>query len=1006
MNSSGKKIQRRGGASDKTIVEEYNELLHKYQEEYGNKIVLLYQVGSFMEIYAVKSPVDGSYIENAELENISAITGLTIAEKKQTCPIILEEEDGRICAAPVYMAGFRDYVLEKYLNIFSEAGYTSIVYNQHPRGGEFVRKFECIVSRGTHISHEESVQVATASNYIMCIWIERATVRQKSQIIVGLSTTNIFTGKSYFFEYISTTAEITPSTFDELERQISTFLPSEIIFITNLNEEQTKTVLKYANVKSDTLIHNVDIDTNEKAQNCTKQRYIAHTLKTYLDGGDNILQTCIEFQSNTFATQSFCYLLDFIHEHNPKLIKNITMPIMQNTSTRMVLGNQTLKQLNLIEDGGTVGATGAPTSILQFLNKTCTPMGRRLFHQQFVNPVFDENWLNEQYELTNSALLGGDAAIDMARQILNSIKDIEKICRQITIRKIFPNALYGLYASMREISTLYRFIQTPGNFENKFCEWCIPDEGIEKIDELMAFFDKHVFVEICKTTASMTTFDTNIFRSDIFPDLDEVAKKYDNYRAEFNEIYEFLNKLMEKDEKDAVKIHETEKSGLSFQITKRRGAILKKHLERSGSSEIKLRGGTGSNDEITSPQIIECSKKIAEYKEKLNTMIATKYYTFLEMLERQFHKMIENVANITAKIDVIFCKAYVAKKYNYCRPIISSTAAANGASFVIARALRHVLIEQINMNEIYVPNDVNIGTEPSGMLIYGVNTTGKTSYIRSVGIAIAMAQSGMYVPAQSFEYRPYKAIFSRILGNDNLFHGQSTFAVEMSELRVILNNADKNTLVIGDEVCSGTEIQSALSIFGAALETLYRAKCSFLFATHFHEILNFDETREMMSRGCLKVQHMSVAYDRERDCLIYERKLCDGPGYRMYGIEICKSLHMPADFIERAYQLRAKYYAETAGALSHKQSTYNVDKIRGLCEKCGEQLARETHHISPQCIADSDGIIRDVDGVAAPFHKNHLKNLMALCEKCHDAEHTPAAVPEKKRRGRPSTKKI
>jgi len=278
----------------------------------------------------------------------------------------------------------------------------------------------------------------------------------------------------------------------------------------------------------------------------------------------------------------------------------------------------------------------------------------------------------------------------------------------------------------------------------------------------------------------------------------------------------------------------------------------------------------------------------------------------------------------------------------------------------------------------------------SGVLIYGVNTTGKTSYIRSVGIAVVMAQAGLYVPAKSFKYKPYKSIFSRIQGNDNLFHGLSTFAVEMSELRVILKMADKYTLVIGDEVCSGTENQSALSIFVAALIELYEKECSFLFATHFHEIVDYDEIR-VMAR--LKIKHMSVMYDRERDCLIYERKLRDGAGYRMYGIEICKSLHMPEDFIEKAYKLRSKYYSEIAGALSHKQSIYNSNKIRGLCEKCGKQIARETHHISPQCIAEKDGFI---EGGDIKFHKNHLQNLMALCEKCHDEEHFSEPATSKK----------
>jgi 5-methylcytosine-specific restriction endonuclease McrA len=132
---------------------------------------------------------------------------------------------------------------------------------------------------------------------------------------------------------------------------------------------------------------------------------------------------------------------------------------------------------------------------------------------------------------------------------------------------------------------------------------------------------------------------------------------------------------------------------------------------------------------------------------------------------------------------------------------------------------------------------------------------------------------------------------------------------------------------------------------------------------------------------------MSVTYDREKDVLIYERKLRDGPGHRMYGIEICKSLHLPDDFIEKAYSLRNKYYAETTGALSHKPSVYNSGKIRGMCEMCGEEMAKETHHIAQQKDANpANGYISTPD--AKVFHKNHFSNLMGLCEKCHDKVHS------------------
>ena len=113
------------------------------------------------------------------------------------------------------------------------------------------------------------------------------------------------------------------------------------------------------------------------------------------------------------------------------------------------------------------------------------------------------------------------------------------------------------------------------------------------------------------------------------------------------------------------------------------------------------------------------------------------------------------------------------------------------------------------------------------MLIYGTNGVGKSSINKSIGIAIIMAQSGMFVPASSFTYYPYDAIFTRIIGNDNLFKNLSTFAVEMSECSSIINMSDENSLILGDEVCSGTENKSANSIFAETLLWLEKTKSTY-----------------------------------------------------------------------------------------------------------------------------------------------------------------------------------
>ena len=302
-------------------------------------------------------------------------------------------------------------------------------------------------------------------------------------------------------------------------------------------------------------------------------------------------------------------------------------------------------------------------------------------------------------------------------------------------------------------------------------------------------------------------------------------------------------------------------------------------------------------------------------------------------------------------------------------------------SFFDARDLRHCLIERLNEDETYVANDVALGSENAsdGMLIYGTNAVGKTSLIRAIGIAIIMAQAGLYVPCSAFRYHPYTTIFTRILGNDNLFKGLSTFQVEMSELRVILRTATHRSLILGDELCSGTEMDSAIAIFVAGLTHLHRVGCTFLFATHMHEINGYDEVR-LLTKMCMK--HLTVVYDKNKDTLIYGRKLADGPGASMYGLEVCKALHLPDAFLEFANAVRLRHRAPPSdiGILSFEPSHFNAHKLKGVCERCAVELAQEVHHLLPQKDADSQNYIGHVP-------KNHVANLMALCTRCHDEVH-------------------
>jgi DNA mismatch repair protein MutS len=952
-----------------SIYKDYIDLTKTYQKQYGENTILLMQVGAFFEVYGFKCPTTGS-IQYSKIEDFTQMCNLNASEKK----IVYESRQ-------VIMAGFRDYSLDKYLQKIMDYGFTAVVYVQDKSGKNITRVLDAVHSPGTYISYDTEC-LPQMSNNIMCIWLERVKPRtkigSKDILICGLSIANVFTGKSAITEF-QNPYEIIPTTFDELERCVSIYSPSEVIIISSFSKEDLDSVVQFSGLNS-VLVHMINVETSEKAKKCEKQQYTQNILDAFF--GKESLQTYSEFSTYSIATQSFCYLLDFIQDHNPNLVKKIGVPDF-HVSNQMILANHTLKQLNILSDGPT---SGKKSSVSAFLNKSSSPMGRRLFHQQIVCPTTNIEWLNEEYEMT-AAMLDQYDMVPQCRKILNKIRDLDKICRQIIVKKIYPSTIFQLYESVNlSQQILICFQDLP-----EILKYLTKDMKIPQIQGFLLFLESQFYMDRCSSISSFSNIDDTFIKPGVSPALDKLYISYKENVSNFNKIQQYFNTLIQSESKNIdtteyVKIHETEKSGSTLQITKKRGLVLKSILAKRDSISIpgtpivietkyvKLVSASGSTDEIEFPFLKKTCHDILYQKDGLTRALVNAYYEILTKIESDWYQTIEILSQTIAKLDVLQCKAFIAREFNYCRPVIDES---TDKSFVKCEKLRHCLIEHIQQNEIYFPNDIHIGCDGQhGMLVYGTNAVGKTSLIRALGISVIMAQVGLYVPCSKYVYKPYTAIFSRILGNDNLFKGLSTFAVEMSELRIILKMADHNSLVLGDELCSGTETESALSIFVAGLQHLHTKKTSFLFATHFHEIIGYDEIKEL---DRLVLKHMSVIYDRQMDALIYDRRLCDGPGNRMYGLEVCKSLHLDDTFLEKAYQIRQKYF--TKSELSFASSPYNKDKIRGICELCNEKLGEEIHHLDPQKNADVNGFI-------GTFHKDHSANLMTVCSKCHDSIHS------------------
>jgi DNA mismatch repair protein MutS len=1012
------------------LIKDFFDLTRKYEEEYGSNTVFLIQVGSFFECYGLKDAND-------------IINGSNIVEFARICDLNIADKRVSINSEQVVMAGFTYQFLDKYVKKMQHAGYTVAVYAQDDivTPGDITRSLLGVFSPGTYFSYDTE----NITNITCCIWIEikadpiqllktRNTCGKQLNVYIGVSTIDIYTGKTSIMEYSEPYIK-NPTTFDELEQFISIYNPSETIIISNILPKDLDDIVSYTNIRSKS-IHYVSLLTDPAANkntfrafNCEKQTYQCQLLSRFYKFND-ITAFLTIFNNNAWSTQSFCYLLDFIYQHNPNLVYRIAEPIIEDKSNRLILANHSLKQLNIIEDINS-DYKGKYSSVSRMLNECITSMGKRKFTYQFLNPVTDKIFLQEEYDIIEDVLTNFDQNYQIIKSMLVPMKDLVKIGRQIILGKISPKTVYQLYSGIIGSKSIYHFIL--GNpVLHEYLKKRIPefDYLLVHIDEISKRLDTIFIMDDCKDIENIQKIEKSFIRTGIDTSLDEKIRiltesqdQLECCRFYFSSVIsQFENGSKKKNKgksetndsepcSEYVKIHETEKNHYSLLATDRRCKVLEEVLKKGIGRIVTLKyrsrfynkecefildlekdplefnKQTTTNKIIVNNQINKLCKDVSLIKTNFIETVSVIYSQIIKSLDI-YQPKIDIICELITFTDIVYSKAFIANKYNYCKPEIQDLDIdinIDNKSYVNVVGLRHCLIEKIQQSELYVANDIGLGLKSmDGLLLYGTNAVGKTSFIRALGISVIMAQAGLYVPASSYKFNPYKYIFTRIIGNDNLFKGLSTFAVEMSELRTILRLSDKNSLVLGDELCSGTESTSATSIFVAGIQSLEKKQCSFIFATHLHEIIGYDEIIGLKN---VALKHMSVIYDKEKDCLIYDRKLKDGPGTNMYGLEVCKSLSLPQDFLEAALSIRMKYHPQSASILDQKKSHYNASVIKGLCENCNGCVAKDVHHLIHQQEADPKGLIHK-KGRDITLHKNHAANLLNLCQKCHDDFHS------------------
>ena len=925
------------------IIDDYLQYQVNFQKKYGDNTLVLYQNGSFFELYGLNNEKEkiGSLQEICELLNIQLTRrNKSILENSRSNP---------------QMAGFPIHSLKRYLPILLSNNYTVVLIEQTSEPPNPKREITQIFSPGTYIDEINS----SDPNNIVSIYLTESNCYKTggSLFLIGMSSIDLSTGKNMVYQG-NVYSYDKNGLLEDIYRFIEANNPREVLFYHNdISKIQMEDVKRTLNSMS-RIVH-----FSEEGGIAAKYFQLSYQNnflgKIFPDHGLLSPIEYLDFERKYEAMISYLLLLQFSYEHNERIIERIKIPTAWEHNEHLILYHNAIYQLNII-------STCKNRSLYDILNKgASTSLGRRLLKYRIMNPVVSTEELTIRYNNIDTMMNSGK--INDVEKCLNEIIDIERFHRKISLQLLHPYEFLNLTYSYENIFALFRLLDM-----KELGMYDVVEKNMEDFAAFKTFYEYNFdLLEMGKY--GLANISGSFFKKGIYEEIDALQTEMNEIQSFFDNEVRHLSNLIEPGS-DFVKIEHNERDGYFYYCTKKRADIL---VKKVSGEDYKIEKYNGANVKIVGPKIMENSKRFLCLKDDIQKIVRDKYLFVLNQMYEKYNHVMETVSEFIAKIDVTKAGARCAMIYNYSRPQIVDK--HDGQSFFEAGKIRHPIIEIINQELNYVENDVSLvkGDDTcNGILLYGVNGVGKSSLGKAIGCNIIMAQMGFYVAAENFVYYPYHKIFTRINGDDNIFKGMSSFVVEMSELKSILRYADNRSIVIGDEVCKGTEETSALSIVGTSVSLFAQKGVNFIFATHFHKLADLECIKSLRN---VRFYHLSVEYDGEKDIIIYGRKLEEGRGSNLYGLEIANYIIKDEDFIAMAKCVRNEILCVDKNIMTDKKSNYNKDLYLDKCVICGDngmEYPLDTHHIQEQ---------NNFKGYE--FQKDKMSNLVVLCKTHHDDVH-------------------
>ncbi len=544
----------------------------------------------------------------------------------------------------------------------------------------------------------------------------------------------------------------------------------------------------------------------------------------------------------------------------------------------MGLDGFTMRNLEVFQSLSTQGTHG---TLVDCIDQTQTSGGGRLLRRWLHYPLTDLKRINARLDVVN-AFSNNTRIMKSIRESLGKTADVERILGKVNQGKASPRDVIGIALTLQKIPEWQKELNTAGN------------QNLSSLAK--SFIDTNLIVEkILSTINEDTPVQVkmgNVVCAGVDSDLDELRTLLHSGKEW---IDNFQSSLREELDIPKLKVGFNRVFGYYIEVTK-------VHQDKVPETFIRKQTLVNSERFITE-ELKEYEEKVLNAEEKILTIESNIFSELCQFLLSSIADIHTNAKAIN-RTDLLAGFAATALNQNFIRPKLSDK-----PELEIIQG-RHPVVEQLLLaTEKFIPNDLCLDSTKNQIhLITGPNMSGKSTYLRQVGLIVLMAQIGSFIPAKSAKIGVVDRLFTRVGASDNLAGGESTFLVEMNEAANILNNATNKSLILLDEIGRGTATYDGLSLAWAITEYLHDTEgvaARTLFATHFHELTDLESLLERVENHHVEVKEFG-------DKIVFLRSIAKGSVDKSYGIHVAQMAGLPKSVIHRATEILNHHIQQSA----------------------------------------------------------------------------------------------